>query len=74
MKIKSTRELVGVVGKVSLPCGCYALVAQGKAVLQSGVKHAVTYVCADWKKHKYALAEAERDLARRMIAARGVRV
>jgi hypothetical protein len=70
-KIKQLRSLAGVVGKVEFPCGCYALVAHGGVQFRKfwpGVSHIVGHCCPDWKKHKYALADAERDLAERLKA------
>jgi hypothetical protein len=66
--IKHQRTIVGLVGEVDLPCGCYAVVAIGQAVIERhGTKHLSCHRCSDWKKHKYELADAERDLAIRLI-------
>jgi hypothetical protein len=66
MKVKLTRKIIGVVAEVKMPCGCAVQVAQGKAVTERGVKHLIFHYCTDWKKHKWVLADAERDLAKRL--------
>jgi hypothetical protein len=66
MQIKRTRAVIGVVAKVVFPCGCNAVVAKGRAVTEAGVKRISNHHCSDWKRHKYELAEAERDLADRL--------
>ena len=67
MNIKATRAIIGLVGKVEFPCGCYAMVAHGKADIQDfDSRHVVVHYCAEWKKHKWELADAERDLSARM--------
>lgn len=67
--IKRIRSIAGIVGKVEFPCGCYALVAHGGVEFRKFwpcVSHVAGHVCPDWKKHKYELADAERDLAERL--------
>jgi hypothetical protein len=64
--IKAVRMVVGMVARVDLPCGCHAEVAQGAALTMGGTKHLSVHACAEWKKHKWKLAEAERDLAKRL--------
>lgn len=71
MKIKAQRTIVGLIARVRLSCGCYALVSKGKAVIEKHyTKHLTVHVCPLWKRHKYDLASAERDLAKRL---RGVK-
>jgi hypothetical protein len=66
MRVKLNRKIIGLVAEVRMPCGCDAIVAQGKALTESGVKHSAAHRCLNWKRHKYELADAERDLAKRL--------
>ena len=74
-RVKLKRQIVGVVAQVTMPCGCNAIVAKGKAFIsiradggdgEFFTKHFVQHVCPEWKRHKYKLADAERDLAKRI--------
>lgn len=71
MRLKARRFIVGVVLKVEMPCGCYALASAGKAVLKGNhdtgfnLTKLPVHDCKDWKRHKYYLAELENDLPRR---------
>lgn len=65
-RIKAVRKIIGVVAQVSFPCGCNAVIARGNATTLAGTRTLVQHACAEWKSHKYRLADAERDLGNRM--------
>lgn len=65
-RIKLERKIVGLIAEAMMPCGCHAQVSIGAARNVTGVSRMSYHVCADWKQHKYELANAERDLAVRL--------
>lgn len=73
--IKATRSIVGIVARVKMSCGCYAMCSAGKARIympkgdgnpEFTVSRIPAHVCNDWKRHKYELSRLEEDLSQRV--------
>jgi len=62
-KLRVTKILRVVIAEAKLSCGCYIRIIR-RSKGQS--ERFPVYVCDNWKRHKYELAEIERELAKQV--------